>query len=102
MSFGGKLGWFVGGLAVGLEGIKLLTSKDARKVYTEATAAVLRCKDEVVKDVELVQEGCADILADAKEINEKRKAEGKAVFVEDEAKEEVKPKKKTPKAKEAE
>ena len=72
MKFEGKLGWFAGGLLLGLEGIKLLTSKEARKVYTHTTAAVLRCKDEVMKDVEKVQEGCSDILADAKAINEKR------------------------------
>ncbi len=85
MKFEGKLGWFAGGLLLGLEGIKLLTGKDARKVYTHTTAAVLRCKDEVMKDVEKVQEGCSDILADAKEINAKRKKESKPVFVENEA-----------------
>lgn len=85
MKIGGKLGWFAGGLLLGLEGIKLLTGKDARKVYTHTTAAVLRCKDEVMKDVEKVQEGCSDILADAKEINAKRKKESKPVFVENEA-----------------
>ncbi len=85
MKIEGKLGWFAGGLLLGLEGIKLLTGKDARKVYTHTTAAVLRCKDEVMKDVEKVQEGCSDILADAKEINAKRKKESKPVFVENEA-----------------
>ncbi len=85
MKIGDKLGWFAGGLMLGLEGIKLLTSKDARKVYTQATAAVLRCKDGVMKDVEKVQEGCSDILADAKEINAKREMEQKPVFVENEA-----------------
>ncbi len=85
MKFEGKLGWFAGGLLLGLEGIKLLTSKEARKVYTHTTAAVLRCKDEVMKDVEKVQEGCSDILADAKAINEKREQNQEPVFVENEA-----------------
>ena len=85
MKFEGKLGWFAGGLMLGLEGIKLLTGKDARKVYAHTTAAVLRCKDEVMKDVEKVQEGCSDILADAKEINAKREKEQKPVFVENKA-----------------
>ena len=85
MKIGGKLGWFAGGLLLGLEVIKLLTGKDARKVYTHTTAAVLRCKDEVMKDVEKVQEGCSDILTDAKEINAKREKEAKPVFVENEA-----------------
>ena len=85
MNIGGKLGWLAGGVLLGLEGVKLLTSKDARKVYAHTTAAVLRCKDEVMKDVEKVQEGCSDILADAKEINAKREKEQQPVFVENEA-----------------
>ena len=34
-----KLGLFAAGTLFGTAGIKILTSKDARKVYTEATAA---------------------------------------------------------------
>ena len=45
----GKVGLFVAGLAFGTAGIKILTSKDAKKVYTGCTAAVLRAKDTVVK-----------------------------------------------------
>ena len=33
-----KLGLFAAGTLFGAAGIKILTSKDARKVYTEATA----------------------------------------------------------------
>ena len=40
----GKVGLFVAGLAFGTAGIKILTSKDAKKVYTGCTAAVLRAK----------------------------------------------------------
>lgn len=79
----GKLALFVGGTLFGSAGIKLLTSKDAKKAYTHTTAAVLRCKEQVMKDVELVQENCADILADAKAINEERAAAGEAVVIED-------------------
>lgn len=61
--------------------MKLLGSKDAKKVYTHVTAAVLRCKDEVVKNVETVQDQCSDILADAKDINEKRAEEAEAAFI---------------------
>lgn len=39
-----KLGLFAAGTLFGTAGIKILTSKDARKVYTEATAAALRPK----------------------------------------------------------
>ncbi len=79
----GKIALFVGGTLFGSAGIKLLTSKDAKKAYTHTTAAVLRCKEQVMKDVELVQENCADILADAKAINEGRAAEAEAVIIED-------------------
>ena len=37
---GKNLGIFAGGLLFGTAGIKLLTSKDAKKVYTSCTAAV--------------------------------------------------------------
>ena len=70
----GKIALFVGGTLFGSAGVKLLTSKDAKKVYTHTTAAVLRCRDQVMRDVECVQENCADILADARAMNEDRAA----------------------------
>ena len=86
MNLTGKIALFIGGTLFGSAGIKLLSSKDARKVYTQVTAAALRCKDQVMKDVEAVQEGCSDILADAKAINEARAAKEEAAFIEDGAK----------------
>lgn len=83
MNLTGKIALFVGGTLFGSAGFKLLGSKDARKVYTNVTAAVLRCKDQVMHDVETVQENCADILADAKAINEERAAKAEAAFIED-------------------
>ena len=62
-----------------------MSSKDARKVYTQVTAATLRCKDQIMKDVELVQESCSDILADAKQINEERAKAAEAEVIEDKA-----------------
>ena len=82
MSLGGKAALFIGGTLFGSAGLKILSSRDARKVYTHATAVTLRCRDEVMKHVELVQEGCSDILADAKQINEKRR---EAEYIEDNA-----------------
>ena len=79
----GKIALFVGGTVFGSAGFKLLGSKDARKVYTHATAAVLRCKDQVMRDVETVQENCSDILADAKAINEARAKADEARYIED-------------------
>ena len=79
----GKLGIFAAGLLFGTAGVKILTSKDAKKVYTHTTAAVLRAKESVMKTVTDVRENAGDILADAKEINEQRKEEEKPEVVED-------------------
>ncbi len=85
MSIQGKVALFIGGVLFGSAGLKVLSSKDARKVYTHVTAATLRCKDQVMKDVDLVQESCSDILADARQINEARENAEKAEFIEDAA-----------------
>ena len=69
-----KVGLFASGTLFGTAGIKILTSKDAKKVYTGCTAAVLRAKDTVVKTATTVQENAGDIYADAQQINEDRKA----------------------------
>lgn len=79
----GKLGIFAAGLLFGTAGVKILSSKDAKKVYTHTTAAVLRAKESVMKTVTDVRENVGDILADAKEINEQRKEEEKPEVVED-------------------
>ena len=77
-----KWGLFAGGLLLGSYGVKILTSKDAKKVYTHTTAAVLRMKDEVMKDVATVRENAGDILADAKDLNEERQKEYDAQVIE--------------------
>ncbi len=66
---------FAGGVLFGSAGFKLLSSKDAKKAYTHATAAALRMKESVMETVTSVQENAADILASAKEINEQRAQE---------------------------
>lgn len=73
----GKFGLFAGGVLFGTAGIAILSSKDARKVYTHCTAAVLRGKDSVMKTAANVKENCGDIYADARDINEKRYEEEK-------------------------
>ena len=74
-----KFALFLAGTLFGSAGIKLLSSKDAKKVYTNITAAVLRMKDSVMSTVTTVQENAGDILADAKEINENRAAAAETV-----------------------
>lgn len=75
MSIYSKLACFAGGALFGSFGIKLLSSKDAKKVYSHTTAAVLRMKESVMDTVTTVQENAGDILAEAKDINEKRAAQ---------------------------
>lgn len=69
-----KLACFVGGALFGSFGVKLLSSKDAKKAYVHVTAAGLRMKDSVMETVTTVQENAADILASAKDMNEARAA----------------------------
>ena len=76
------IGLFAAGVLFGTAGLKLLGSKDAKKVYAHTTAAVLRAKDCVMKTVTNIREGAEDVYADAKDINESR-AEAEAAVIED-------------------
>ena len=78
-----KTGLFAAGILFGTAGIKLLSSKDAKKFYTNCTAAVLRAKDSLMKTATTVQENAGDILAEAQQINEDRAAEAEAEVVDD-------------------
>ena len=69
-----KVGLFASGTLFGTAGIKALASDDAKKLYTNCTAAVLRAKETVMNTVTTVQENAGDIYADAQQINEDRKA----------------------------
>ena len=84
-----KLAMFAAGVLFGTAGIKMLSSKDAKKVYTHTTAAVLRAKDSVMKTVTTARENVEDIYSDAKAINEQRVEEAAAAVVEDTSKEEA-------------
>ena len=85
-----KLGLFAAGVLFGTAGIKLLGSKDAKKVYAHTTAAALRAKEGVMKMVTAVREGAEDVYADAKTINERRAEAEAAAVVEDASAEESK------------
>ena len=65
---GKHTGLFAAGLLLGTAGVKVLSSKDAKNVYTKCTAAVLRAKESVMKTVTTVH-------AEAQQINEDRKAQ---------------------------
>lgn len=77
-----KMGCFVCGTLFGTAGISILKSKEARALYTQCTAAVLRGRDQMMKTYETVKEGCGDILEDAKDINEERYAKEEAAELE--------------------
>ena len=70
-----KLALFAGGALFGSAGVKLLSSRDAKKAYTHMTAAALRMKDSVMTTVTTLQENAADILAEAQDINAARAAQ---------------------------
>ena len=84
-----KIGLFAGGVLFGSAGIKALSSKDAKKVYTQGTAAVLRVKDCLMKTATNVQENAEDILAEAKQINKDREESEAEEVIEAEAFEET-------------
>lgn len=67
-----KTGIFAAGVLFGTAGVKILSSKDAKKAYAHCTAAVLRAKECVMKTVTTIQENAEDIYAEAKQINEER------------------------------
>ena len=85
-----KIGLFTAGVLFGTAGMKLLGSRDAKKVYAHTTAAALRAKEGVMKTVTAVREGAEDVYADAKAINERRAEAEAAAVVEDASAEESK------------
>ena len=80
----GKIACFVAGSLFGSAGLKLLTSKDAKKVYAHTTAAALRVADCAMTAATSVRENVDDILAEAKQINEDRVAADAQTVVESE------------------
>ena len=76
---------FAGGVLFGTAGVKVLASKDAKKVYVNCLAAGVRAKDTVMTTATTIQENADDILAEAKEINRKREEDEEAVITDEEA-----------------
>ena len=80
-----KLGMFAAGVLFGTAGIKILGSKDAKRVYAQTTAATIRAKESIMSTVTNIKENAGDVLADAKEINAQRAAEDAVEVIEDTA-----------------
>ena len=60
------------GFLMGTAGVKVLSSQDAKTVYTHLTAAAMRGVDEVTRVATNIKENCDDIAAEAKQINDRR------------------------------
>ncbi len=82
-----KITIFAGGVLFGTAGIKVLGSKDAKKLYVNCVAAGLRAKESIMTTATTIQENADDILAEAQEINRKRAEEEEARFFEGEKEE---------------
>ncbi len=82
-----NLALFAGGVLFGTAGIKMLSSKDAKKAYVCATAAILRAKESVMDTVTKIQENAEDVLAQAKLENQEREEREKLLLMEDTAEE---------------
>lgn len=80
-----KFAAFAGGVLFGTAGLKVLASRDAKKVYVHTTAAALRARDCVMATATNIKEGADDILAEAKVLNEKYAAEAEKEVIEDSA-----------------
>lgn len=80
-----KFAAFAGGVLFGTAGLKVLASRDAKKVYVHTTAAALRARDCVMATATNIKEGADDILAEAKRLNEKYAAEAEKEVIEDSA-----------------
>ena len=74
-NYGKKIGIFAAGVLFGTAGIKILSSKEAKKVYTNCTAAALRAKECIMNTAATIQENAEDIYAEAQQMNEEREAE---------------------------
>lgn len=85
---GKHTGLFAAGVLFGTAGIKFLSSKDAKKLYTQCTAAVLRAKECVMNTAATIQENAQDIYEGAKQINEERSEAEDLEYFDDEAPEE--------------
>ncbi len=73
-----KAAIFAGGVLFGTAGVKVLGSKDAKKLYVNCVAAGLRAKESVMTAATTIQENADDILAEAQDINRRRAEEEEA------------------------
>ena len=70
-----KLACFIGGVLFGSVGIKLLSSKDAKKAYTHITAAGLRMKDSAINEKRAAKEAEEKAAAEIADENDEENKE---------------------------
>ena len=70
-----KSSLFLGGVAFGTLGLKILASKEAKKGYSKALAKAYKLKDELDASVSVVKQHGDDVLQDAKYLYEQEKKE---------------------------
>ena len=70
-----KIGLFLGGVFFGTAGVKILSSRDAKKIYTKSAAVVLRVSECILIKKTKIIENADDIVSEAMEMNRQRAGE---------------------------
>ena len=83
MKYLDKAVFAAGGALFVTAGVAALTSKCAKKIYTDCTALVLRGRDKVMETQATLKENCQDIYEDAQIINKEKAAETAAEKLEE-------------------
>lgn len=73
---------FIGGVAFGTLGLKVLASKEAKKFYAKTIATGYKAKDSIDETISNIKQHADDVLADAGDIYEAEKKEADLNFVE--------------------
>ena len=73
---------FIGGVAFGTLGLKVLASKEAKKFYAKTIATGYKAKDSIEETISSIKQHADDVLADAGDIYEAEKKEADLDFVE--------------------
>lgn len=73
---------FIGGVAFGTLGLKVLASKEAKKFYAKTIATGYKAKDSIDETISNIKQHADDVLADAGDIYEAEKKEADLDLVE--------------------
>ena len=76
-------GVFAGGVAFGTVGLKLLSSKDAKKGYAVVLSKLYKAKDEVEGTISNIKQHADDVVADANDLYDKEKKESNLLELEE-------------------